>query len=312
MAASLSGKFKLYLLELRAPFLTASIIPVVLGSTIAWSSEGTFHPLYFLLTLTGAVLIHAGVNVSNDYFDHLSGNDEANVSFVRPFTGGSRMIQRGLLSPREVLSEALILLSAGVAIGLYLFYVRGTVVLLFGIIGVITGFFYTAPPLMLVGRGIGELFVGLDFGVLMVAGAYYVQTGRLSPEPFIASLPIALFIAAVLYINEFQDYEADRATGKRNLVVRLGRKRASLGYVLMISGAYVAIAISAAIGAISSFSLIAFLALPISLRGMITALRHYDDNVKLVPANAATVMGHIFCGVFMAAGYIAEGLINGF
>ncbi len=310
MPSILNRKLKLYLLELRAPFFTASIVPVVLGTAIAWSSEGTFHLVYFSLTLVGAVLIHAGINVSNDYFDHISGNDDINVSFVRPFTGGSRMIQKGLLRPREVLSEALVLLSLGIAIGLYLSSVRGMLILVFGIIGIITGFFYTAPPLNIVGRGFGEVFVGLDFGVLIVAGSYYVQTGHLSPEPFIASVPVALLIAAVLYINEFQDYDADRATGKHNIVVRLGKKRASLGYVCMISAAYVAIAISVVLSAISPFVLIALFSLPISLKGIITALRYYDDNLRLVPANAATVMSHLLLGTLMAVGYIAEGFIS--
>jgi len=93
---------------MRAPFLTASITPVVLGTCIAWASTGVFIPEVFILTLLAGIFIHIGSNVANDYYDHKSGTDDINVDFVRPFTGGSRMIQKGWMSPREVFVEAIV------------------------------------------------------------------------------------------------------------------------------------------------------------------------------------------------------------
>ncbi|MFQ6059500.1 MAG: prenyltransferase, partial [Anaerolineae bacterium] len=204
-------KFKLWREEVRAPFFTATIVPIVLGAVIAWVRVGTFHWGFFLLTLIGGLCLHAGTNVVNDYFDHLSGNDEINVEFVRPFTGGSRMIQKGLLQPQEVLRGALAFFAAGSLIGLYLAYARGPIILILGLMGVFCGFFYTAPPVYLARWGIGEFIVGVNFGLLMTLGSYYVQTRALAWEPVVAAIPVALLIAGVLYINEFQDVPADQA-----------------------------------------------------------------------------------------------------
>ena len=213
-------------MAIRIPFLTASAVPVLLGTAIAWAATGAIHWWFFLLTMIAGLLIHIGSNVINDYSDHKSGNDEVNREFVRPFSGGSRVIQLGLLTPLEVLAGATLafLLSAG--IGFYLAWARGPMILLLGAIGLISGLFYTGGIFNWAKRGIGELLVGLNFGILMALGAYYVQAQSFSWLPVIAAIPVSLLIAAVLYINEFPDYTADKQVGKKTLVVRLGREKA--------------------------------------------------------------------------------------
>jgi len=302
-------KWKLWLQEVRAPFFTASIVPILLGAVIGWEHTGHFHWGYFLLTLLGGLFLHAGTNVANDYFDHLSGNDEVNVEFVRPYTGGSRMIQRKLLTAREVLTGSLIFFASGSLIGFYLTYARGVGVLLLGAIGVFSGFFYTAPPVRLVSRGIGEFFVGLNFGVLMTLGSYYVQTQHFALEPVMASVPVALLIAAVLYINEFQDYPADKAVSKNHLVVRLGRERAVKGYGLMMLLTYGSIVIGVALGIISPFTLFALITAPIAYSAVKTARVHFNDYLKLTPANVATIMVHMLAGLLLTLGYMLEKFI---
>lgn len=304
------SKLKLYLLEMRAPFFTATIVPVALGAAVAWALEGQFHVGYFALTLLGGVLIHAGINVSNDYFDHLSGDDEANEEFVRPFTGGSRMIQEGLLTPNEVLWEALILLGGGCLVGLVLFWLRGPWVLVLGMVGVISGFFYTAPPLRLVSRGFGELFIGLDFGILMVLGAYYVQTQSMAWEPAVAAVPVALLISAVLYINEFQDCAADSSVGKMHWVARLGKRRGVWLYVIIVSLSYIAVVVSTIAGWISPFALLALLTIPLSWKAVSVLREHYERSLELAPANASTILIHLTTGALLILAYIADGLIS--
>jgi 1,4-dihydroxy-2-naphthoate polyprenyltransferase len=300
--------FKLYLEELRAPFFSASILPVILGTMIAWARTGLLRLDMFLLTLLGGVLLHAGTNVVNDYYDHVSGNDEANTQFVRPFTGGSRMIQKGLLTPKEVLIEGLLCFALGSLIGIYLTFRVGKVVLLLGAIGVVSGFFYTAPPLRIVATGFGEILVGLNFGTLMTLGSFYVQTQRLSWEPVWASFPLALLIAAVLYINEFQDCEADRAVGKTHWVVRVGRARAVKGYAWILGLTYGSIFLGVILGKITPWALLGFLTVPIAWKGLRVSQRFYDDYLKLAPANAATVMTHLLTGVLLSLGYLLEKL----
>jgi 1,4-dihydroxy-2-naphthoate octaprenyltransferase len=306
------GKVKVWLAEVRAPFFTATIVPILLGAMIAWARTGTLHLGYLALTLLGGLLLHTGTNVANDYFDHRSGTDDVNVEFVRPFTGGSRMIQSGLLTPREVISGALAAFALACVVGLYLAYVRGPLIIVLGLIGIFSGFFYTAPPFNLVSRGIGEFFIGLNFGLLMTLGSYFVQTGQLAWEPVVASIPVGLLIAGVLYINEFQDAPADGAVGKDHLVVRLGRKKAALGYLSLLVATYVAIVLAALLRITSPFTLIALATLPVALRAMAVARANYDEYLKLVPANAATVFLHLLTGLLLSAAYLLDKAVRPF
>ncbi|MFX1562042.1 MAG: 1,4-dihydroxy-2-naphthoate octaprenyltransferase [Promethearchaeota archaeon] len=303
-----SSKLKIWLAELRLPFITASIIPILLGASIAWATKGIFLWDFFLITLIGGICAHLGANVANDYFDYRSGTDNINVEFVRPFSGGSRMIQRGLLSPRAVLAGSLVFFCISGALGIYLAITRGFMVILLGVLGIFSGFFYTAPPLKLAHRGVGELFIGLSFGVLLTLGTYYVQVQILAWEPIIASIPIALLIAAVLYINEFPDYVADKEAGKLTLVVRLGRKRASILYAFLLLAAYSIIGIAVFLGQMSWYTLLALCSLPLSVLGIRYALIAYERPFELIPANAATVFNHMLTGLALVIAYILQGL----
>lgn len=304
------NKARIWLTEVRAPFFTATVVPILLGAVIGWARTGTFHWGYFLLTMLAGLLLHTGTNVANDYFDHKSGTDDVNVEFVRPFTGGSRMIQEGLLTPREVISGALAAYVLAAIIGLYLAYVRGPMIIVLGLVGLLSGFFYTAPPINLVSRGIGEFFIGLNFGVLMTLGAFYVQTGYLDWEPVVASIPVALLIAGVLYINEFQDAPADGSVGKDHLVVRFGRRRAALGYAILMALTYLSIVLGVILRITSPFTLIALATLPVAVRAITVARAHYDEYLQLVPANAATVFIHLLTGLLLSAAYLLDGAVQ--
>ncbi len=302
------SKMRIWLAEMRAPFLTGAIVPVILGTCVAWASSGVFLPDFFLLTLIAGIFVHIGSNIANDYYDHQSGTDDMNVEFVRPFTGGSRMIQRGWMSPREVFAEAIIFFVLGGGIGLYLAYTRGIEVLILGIIGIGSGFFYTAPPFRFVSRGYGEVFIGLNFGVLMTLGAYFVQTQVLAWEAVFPSLPIAILITAVLYINEFPDHDADRDAGKRTIVVRMGRERAGKGYVVLMASVYLSILIPIIFNLTSWYTLLGLATIPAAVMGSQYALTHYDHHLMLIPAYASTVFNHLFTGLFLALSYLLLGL----
>ncbi|MBI4180449.1 MAG: 1,4-dihydroxy-2-naphthoate octaprenyltransferase [Chloroflexi bacterium] len=301
-------KLKNWRMELRVPFLTASIVPVLLGTAIAWFTMGTFYWGFFLLTLLAGLLIHVGSNVMNDYSDHRSGNDEVNQQFVRPFSGGSRVIQLGLLTPIEVLSGALIAFLFSALIGFYLAWTRGPLILLLGAIGLISGMFYTGGPFNWAKRGFGELLVGLNFGVLMTLGAYYVQTKSFSWLPVVAAIPVSLLIAAVLYINEFPDFTADKQVGKNTLVVRLGRERAVILYALIMAGVYVSIGVGAATGVLPPTVLLGLLTLPLAIRALQYATKHHSSPFDLVPANALTVTGHLATGLLLTLAFAWEAL----
>jgi 1,4-dihydroxy-2-naphthoate polyprenyltransferase len=302
-------KLLLLLEELRAPFFTASIVPVLLGAAVAWSNTGHFEFLAFLLTLIAGVCLHAGTNVANDYFDHKSGNDEINVEFIRPFTGGSRLIQKGLLDPRTVLTEAIVLFAIGGLIGLYLAVTKGPAILVLGVVGAFCGFFYTAPPVNIAARGIGELVVGVNFGVLMTLGSYYVQARQFSGSAFLASLPVAILIADVLYINEFPDLVADKAVGKNHIVARLGKEKAVWGYLILTLAAYLSILIPVVTRSVPPYCLLGLVTLPLAVKALNVAIINYSDSSKLAPANAATILIHALTGILVAVGFILDRII---
>jgi 1,4-dihydroxy-2-naphthoate octaprenyltransferase len=300
----------LWVAKTRAPFLTASIMPILLGTMVAWARTEKLYAGYFLLTMIAGVCLQAGVNMTNDYFDHTWGSDEVNQEFAAPFTGGSRLIQLGIVSPRTILWQGLAFFLVGGLIGLFLTYTRGSAVLWLGLFGALTGYFYTAPPFRLVATGIGELFIALDFGVLMVLGAYYTQATGFSTEATVASLPVALLIAAVLYINEFQDMRADQAVGKNQIVVRLGRRRAAIGYGLLMIATYSSLILGVLFAGVSPFALLGLLTVPLAWQAYRVAMANYDNLPALVPANAATIRNHLFTGLLMSLGYGIQLLVG--
>ena len=305
----MNDRVKLWLAETRAPFFTATIVPILLGAVVAWARGEPFHWGLFLLTLLGGLLMHAGANMINDYMDHLRGTDVVNVEFVRPFTGGSRMIQEGLLTPRQILTASLLCFALGSVVGFYLASVQGWVILLIGAVGLFSAVFYVTPGFSISAIGLGELFIGLNFGVLMTLGAYIVQTGRFSWEAVLASLPVALLIAAVLYINEFQDAAADAAVGRTHLVVRLGKRLAAQGYAVLMFAVYLSLLLGVLLDGVTPWALLGLLTVPLAFKAVRVALVHYDDSQQLVPANAGTIQVHMLTGLLMIVGYVIQGFL---
>jgi 1,4-dihydroxy-2-naphthoate octaprenyltransferase len=176
-------------------------------------------------------------------------------------------------------------------------------VLAFGVAGLLSGVFYNARPISWASRGLGEVMVALNFGVLMTAGAFYVQTGRVTSDAVLASLPVAGLIALVLYINEFPDYNADKRTGKTTLVVRLGLRRAATFYPVMASLPFLAVVVLVATGVAPMPSLAALAGIPLVVNATLIVRRHFAEPFELAPANALTAIAHLSVGLLFALGY---------
>ena len=294
----------------RAPFFTATIVPVLLGTALAWH-DGNLNWGLFAAALIGAIAINAGFDMSNDYFDHRSGTDAANRNLT-PFSGGSRTIQDGVLKPRTVLLAALAFYAIGIGIGLYLATTRGWTILALGAIGVFFAFFHNAPPFNLYKQfpGAGELAVGIGCGPITVLGAYFVQTQQLTLEALLVSLPVGLLITALLYINEFHDVESDRLVGKKTMPVVLGRGRAVRGYAALVGASYMAIVAAVIARVLPLMLLFGLLSLPLALRAVRGAFRHHSDTPKLIPVSAATIQIHLITGLLLCVGYVAAGLLR--
>ena len=303
------NKLKAWYIELRASFLTGSIIPIVLGTVIAWARNNLFNPMYFAFALMGGVFVHLGANVINDYYDYKSGTDQLNKEYVRPFTGGSRTLQLHLLTSKEVLFGSIIFFSLAIVVGLYFTWVVGPFVPVLTSVGLFSAFFYTGHPFKLVNKGLGEVFIGLNFGFLLTLGAFYVQTQVLALEPLVASIPVTLLITAILYINEFQDYNADKAVGKENLVVRLSREKAAVGYGILMYSSYTAILLSALLKVTPTYTLLALVTLPLAIKSVEHARKFHSSPFQLVPSNALTIICHLFTGIILSFGYLLSAFV---
>ncbi|MFQ5869297.1 MAG: 1,4-dihydroxy-2-naphthoate octaprenyltransferase [Candidatus Zixiibacteriota bacterium] len=303
------GKFKDWLAAPRLPFLTASVVPVFFGTALGWQRTGEFNPFYFFLTLVGVCLAQMGANMANDYYDHKTTDDDINKN-PTPFSGGSRVIQEGKIKAASILKASLLCYALGAIIALYLNSITpGNFVLILALVGFLSGFLYTATPAMLGYRGLGEPLLGLNFGTLTVIGAYFVQTHTFSWEVFWISWPISFLIVAVLYINQFPDYEPDKAVDKRHWVVRLGRKKATYGYYALIFGSYLWVIVTVIIGILTPFALIVLVTLPKALKASRILRTSYDKILELIPANAATIQVHLLIGLLLSLACVVGGLV---
>jgi 1,4-dihydroxy-2-naphthoate polyprenyltransferase len=293
----------LFLRTTRLPFLTATIIPILLGIAIA-GEHGDFNVWLALLTLVGGACVHLGLNVANDVFDTLSGADPANVN-PTPYSGGSRVIQYGLVSLKTMVALMAGFYAVAIGIGLYLALTTATLELLvIGLAGVLISLAYTAPPLKLVYRGVGEIAVAIGFGPLMVLGAYVAQTEQLSWEPFVASVPVAILIALILYINEIPDRTGDAAAGKRTLPVRFSANVITTGYIVAALFAFAVILVTGVIDYLPWPTLIALLALPLAFRVYRGVRIYYDSPYQLMAPMATNIQLHALTGLLLFAGYL--------
>lgn len=295
-----------WLVITRAPFLTAIIVPILIGAALV-AATGMVSPfpwLNFVLALLAGIALHVAANTFNDYFDWRSGADPLNNDYFLPYSGGSRSIELGLISEKALRNVALTAMLAAAGLGLALTFLAGPGILLFGLIGAFSAYFYTAPPLRLSARrGLGELFTGLNFGPLAVMGTVYALTGVFSWTAFLAGIPIGLLTAAILWINEFPDIEADQAAGKHTLVATLGRQRARWGYVTLLLGAF-GVAVYAVLQDLLPVGAALILAgLPLAAYTSVILMREYRSRT-LVRANAATIQLHLLAGLLMAAGLL--------
>lgn len=295
----LSNPVLRYALATRPAFLTITLAGCLLGFATAWSSGVTLKVAMAVATLWLALLAHAGINVLNDYYDHLNGTDEANTGRIFPFTGGSRFIQNGVLTPTQTLAFGLFLFALVVAGGLWLTANSGKGLFWIGLAGLFIGWAYSAAPFKLNSRGLGEACVVAGF-LLIVAGADFVQRGAYANLPWLAGLPYALLTTNILFINQFPDREADAIAGKHHWVVRLAPEQAVSMYALIAVFAAIALLACVAAGVLSPWALL-------SLAGMLPSVyaakqlgQHCLQPSALAPAIRATLLSAHLHAIMLA------------
>lgn len=285
----------------RPGFLVATAVGCVLGLASACAA-GVFSSVPLaLVTVLLALLLHAAANMLNDHADALNGADAANGQGLFPFTGGSRLVQSGVVRALDMHCVALVLLAVVVAAGAVLAWQAGPALWWIGLAGLALGWAYSMPPLALMARGWGEVAVGLAWG-LVVVGADCVQRGHAALPAVAAATGYALLVANILVGNGFPDAASDAQVGKRTLVVRLGTRRAAWLYFALALAAHAGLVLWVAVGVLPVGALWALGALPLSLLGA-AGLWRYRDNVQhLRPSLALGIAAAVVHGLALAAG----------
>ena len=296
---ALPNPFLRYFAATRPAFLSVTFVGCLLGLATAAYSGIPLGPALATATLFFALMAHAGANVINDYYDALSGCDGANTERQFPFTGGSRFIQNGVLGLRATGVFGYSLLAAVVPAGLWLTAVSGAGLMLIGLAGLVVGWAYSAPPLKLQSRGLGEFAITSGW-LLVVIGSDFVQRHGFAFVPVAAGLGFALLVANVLYINQFPDVKADAGAGKNTLVVRLGVARARWGYVAITALAYGWPLSMVLTGHLPATALIALLPMVASIIAARRLWSSAGQPAQLTPALKLTILAASAHGLLLA------------
>ncbi len=295
-AVSAPSGARIWLMAARVRTLPAAIAPVLVGTALA-GYQHVFHPLRFLAALIGAIFIQVGTNLSNDYSDARRGAD------AEDRLGPVRVTAGGLVPPSQVLRATYVSFGVAVLAGAYLIVVAGWELLIVGAASILAGVLYTGGPRPYGYEGLGELFVFLFFGIVAVAGSYFVQVTHLEWEAFALAVPVGLLAAAILVVNNVRDIDTDRRAGKRTLAVRLGRARTRNLDATIVYGAYVLAPVTWLFGPLRPWLLLSWLTLPLAA-GVVRAVRNRTDGPSLNQALAQSGMLQLAFCVLLAAGVL--------
>jgi 1,4-dihydroxy-2-naphthoate octaprenyltransferase len=274
--------------------------------TSAAAAVGELHWGWLAVAVLGIYAVEVAKNASGEIFDFDSGTDLAvSASDRSPFSGGKRVLVDGLLNRMQTKRIASAGYITAIVSGLVIVAMREPSVLWLGLIGIGGAFFYHAPPLKLSYRGLGELTVGALYGPLICSGAYLVQRGSITSEMILVSMPLGLLIGNFLLINEFPDYQADKSTGKRTLVVWLGRTAAARLYALVVAAAMLLLVLLPFLGGTPTTVWLGLVALPSAVLASRRLSAYPANTSRLVPAQAASLVTFVLYALGAGFGLLA-------
>ena len=277
-------------------FLYAGLLPYLLGAAWAYGRAGTFDAIAFWSGLAGVVFAVVGVEAFNEYFDSRMGTDRVfNPDDLPPMSDA-------------VLWLGVAAFAIAFAVGVHLTLSGGWPILAFALLGGAAAIFYVAPPIRWAYRGLGELVIALSYGPWMVLGSLYLHTRTASWEALLASLVPGCLIMALAVVNAIPDFHQDRLVGKRNLVVRLGRRRAVTLYLALAGAGLAVVPIGVALGVFPAGSLAALLALPLLVKSGRAARTTYESPRAFVPAVRAIVACYLVAVLLFSAGVLLSGV----
>ncbi|MGZ4214398.1 MAG: 1,4-dihydroxy-2-naphthoate polyprenyltransferase [Solirubrobacteraceae bacterium] len=295
-SAATSSGVRIWLMAARIRTLPAAIAPVLVGTALAgW--QHVFYPLRFVAALIGAIFIQVGTNLSNDYSDARRGAD------AEDRLGPVRVTAGGLVPPSQVLVATYVSFGVAVLAGVYLVVVAGWQLLLVGAASILAGVLYTGGPKPYGYEGLGELFVFLFFGIVAVAGSYFVQVKHLDWKAFALAVPVGLLASGILVVNNFRDIDSDRRAGKRTLAVRLGRAKTRTMFAVIVYLAFVLAPVTWVFGPMKPWVLLPWLTLPLAAQ-IVREVRNRTDGPSLNQALAHTGMLQLAFCTLLSAGLL--------
>ena len=278
---------------LRIPFLLASAIAAANGMSVAFWKHSVFDFSYAALTFAGVLCLHASVDLLNEYWDYKRGIDKATKR--TKFSGGTGVLTENLLDPKLVYKVGVVFLIIGALLGMYFVAIRGVTIAIILGFAILAIYFYSTK---IVNSGLGEVFVAIK-GITIVLGSSYVQVGIFEPTALYIGIIIGILSASVLFVNSFPDYNADRNSGRRTLVILLGKQKAVKIVFVPIIAPYILITIGIFLGYTKPFSLICFSSLPYFVK-IIKHIGEHESVEKFVSTMAATVMYARITGILLA------------
>ena len=300
MTSSPTGKpspLKIWILAARLRTLPAAVAPVLVGTALASSIGDSFSILAFIATLTGSLLIQVGTNLANDYSDARRGAD------TDERLGPVRVTAGGLVPPSQVLLATYMTFGLAVLVGIYLISISGWPLLVVGLLSILAGVLYTGGPRPYGYAGFGEIFVFLFFGIVAVAGTYYVQTVEVNWQAVALAVPVGLLASAILVVNNVRDIDTDRRAGKNTLAVRLGRERTRTLFAVMVLAAFPVALIPTLFGEVSVWALLSWLTLPLALQ-LIKTVRSHSDGPTLNDCLAKTGQVQLLFCILLSVGIL--------
>ncbi|HEY2560405.1 MAG TPA: prenyltransferase [Caldimonas sp.] len=275
-------------------FLYAGLLPYLLGAAWAYAQVGVFDTALFLSGLAGVVLAVVGVEAFNEYFDSRMGTDRVfNPADLPPMSDA-------------VLWLGIAAFAGALAVGIHLTLRGGWPILAFALLGGMAAIFYVAPPIRWAYRGLGELVIALSYGPWMVLGSLYLHARAVSWPALVVSLVPGCLIMGLAVVNAIPDFHQDRLVGKRNLVVRLGRRRAVTLYVALAAAGLAVVPIGVAAGVLPWPCLAALLALPLLVQSARVARATYETPRAFVPAVRQIVACYLVAVLLLTAGLLVS------
>jgi 1,4-dihydroxy-2-naphthoate octaprenyltransferase len=305
-------KIKLWMAQMRAPFLLLAVLLVAIGLAFGWKYHppGTeFNPLHAIMLLVGVVSAHISVNLFNEYSDTKT---EIDLHTERtPFSGGSGIVSSGKLSTKSVFRMAVATLLLAFGIGIYFSIAVHWIIFFFTALGAFSILFYTNFLAKIL---LGELFSGLTLGTFVVLGSYVAMTANPSiavtelfpQDVLLMSIPPGILTSLLLLINEFPDVEADKSGGRNHLVISLGRKKAAIVYTLGMSATFGVIIGAALFDVVSPWFMLALIPLPFAYKAVKGAIKHGDNTPKLAPALGMNVITVLSTDLLIAVSVLME------